>query len=307
MATDYILFIHGVNTRFDREQPTYANKLFDLIQQRVGSSLNLKKIVLYWGDVNKKAEKDLLNAFRSSPDWSKFWFREFRENQLLQFVGDAALYISSHVGYLAVEQLKDQALAGLRGFQSGDRLHLVTHSWGTVILFDILFASRWNLPNVPGGEDVQALRNCLFGLEPDPHQGVRLASIHTMGSPIALFSLMSVSGDSTHDLTPLLKQLLEHLHKVMDGKKLPWRNFAHPGDPVAWPLATVMPTLLEESSNYVDIKDEITHNADLSDFVTEPVSQTVLALVHGGDAHGSYWSSKEVAQEIADTIKKAVG
>jgi hypothetical protein len=307
MATDYILFIHGVNTRFDREQPTYADKLFDLIQQRVGSSLNLKKIVLYWGDVNKKAEKDLLNAFRSSPDWSKFWFREFRENQLLQFVGDAALYISSHVGYLAVEQLKDQALAGLRGFQAGDRLHLVTHSWGTVIAFDILFASRWNLPNVPGGEDVQALRDCLFGLEPHPHQGVRLASIHTMGSPIALFSLMSVSGDSTHDLTPLLKQLLQHLHEVMDGKKLPWRNFAHPGDPVAWPLATVMPTLLEESSHYVDIKDEITHNAELSDFVTEPVSQTVLALVHGGDAHGSYWNSKEVAQEIADTIKKAVG
>ena len=26
----------------------------------------------------------------------------------------------------------------------GDRLHLVTHSWGTVILFDVMFAPRWD-------------------------------------------------------------------------------------------------------------------------------------------------------------------
>jgi hypothetical protein len=39
--------------------------------------------------------------------------------------------------------------------------------------------------------------------------------------------------------------------------------------------------------------------------LTEPVSQTVLALLHGGDAHASYWQSQEVAQKIAEEIHRS--
>ncbi len=307
MTTDYIIFIHGVNIRDKVEPANYADELFNLIQKNVGSSLALKKIALYWGDVNQKEEDELLTAFKASPDWQKFWFKDFREKNLLGFVGDAALYISSHVGYMAVHKLTNQALAGLAGFKPGDRLHLVTHSWGTIILFDMLFAGRWNFAGVPGQEDVQTVRNALFGLSPNPQGGLRLASIHTMGSPISLFSLMTVTGASSHDLTPGLKELLANLYKLMNGRKLPWRNFAHPGDPVAWPLATVMPKLVEEYTKYVDTQDIITHDSSLGDLVTEPVKQTILALVHGGTAHGSYLKSQEVAQKIAQTIKEAAG
>ena len=33
MATDYILFIHGVNTREERENPEYADQLFNRLDK----------------------------------------------------------------------------------------------------------------------------------------------------------------------------------------------------------------------------------------------------------------------------------
>lgn len=142
MATDYILFVHGVNTREVREQPEYAAQLFDRIQKSVsGHKRDVKKVALYWGDVNINAETQLLTTLKSSPLWEQIWFREFREKQLLQFAGDAALYISRHIGSKVVNKLKTQALDALKNHQPDARLHLVTHSWGTVILFDVLFAA----------------------------------------------------------------------------------------------------------------------------------------------------------------------
>jgi hypothetical protein len=34
MPTDYVLFIHGVNTRETASDPTYADQLFDLMQKQ---------------------------------------------------------------------------------------------------------------------------------------------------------------------------------------------------------------------------------------------------------------------------------
>jgi len=301
MATDYILFVHGVNTREVRETPEYANKLFALIKQSADSSLNLKPVSLYWGDVNKDKEEELKSNLKDSQAWDKLWFKDFRTKQLLQFSGDATLYISRHIGSLVVKALKNGALQGLKGYNPfEDRLHLVTHSWGTVILFDILFADRWEDPNIPGYQDAQDIRRSLFGLPPEAEKGIRLASIHTMGSPIAFFSLLSVN-QSSHDFQPRFNELLKQLYKNQ-GKGLPWLNFIHPGDPVAWPLENLLSNLIDGDAKYLDFQDIITQNGDLSDFITLPISQSMLALLHGGDAHGSYWESKQVAQAIARVI-----
>ncbi|HEY9295126.1 MAG TPA: hypothetical protein VIQ31_01900 [Phormidium sp.] len=302
MATDYILFIHGVNTRDKQEQPTYADQLFQLIQKGVGSSLTLKKITLYWGDIGQEAQDKLVRSFRQSSTWNQLWFRDFRTNQLLQFAGDAALYLSRTVGSQVVQRLKEQALQGIQGYNpQEDRLHLVTHSWGTVILFDILFAERWTFDYVPGHQDVIAIRNFLFGLPPSPSTGIRLASINTMGSPIALFSLLHVNG-SSHDFQPMLEELLKNLYNSR-GRQLPWVNFIHPGDPVAWPLETVLFDSVEEQNKYLDLTDFVSKNEDLTDMIFQRLSQKTLALIHGGDAHGSYWQSKQVADKIAQLIK----
>ncbi|MBR8840598.1 MAG: hypothetical protein DSM106950_43130 [Stigonema ocellatum SAG 48.90 = DSM 106950] len=318
---DYILFVHGVNTREQREKPAYADDLIRRINHHVGSSKTIKSVPLYWGDVNIDAEHKLLSTLQASSIWNQMWFRKFRENQLLQFAGDSALYISRYIGAKVVSQLKQQALDGLKDYESDDRLHLVTHSMGTVILFDILFASRWDSKDVPGHDDVIAIRDTIYGISganSNALTGMQLASINTMGSPIAIFSLTDVnpgkddtegtpSKSSSHDITPRLQKLLENLQQVRGGKKLPWRNFIHPGDPIAYPLNELMSSLVDGDKKYLDIQDIVIQQAGFTDLLTKPISQTALALVRGGDTHVSYWQSEEVAKKIAETISMKVG
>ncbi|MFK0730936.1 MAG: hypothetical protein ACIWVG_07160, partial [Gloeotrichia echinulata HAB0833] len=77
MATDYILFVHGVMIReLDPEKPAYADQLFKRLQENPDSrQLVLKKVPLYWGDVNEKAEDKLRKQFQASPLWNDMWFR----------------------------------------------------------------------------------------------------------------------------------------------------------------------------------------------------------------------------------------
>lgn len=324
MATDYILFVHGVNVRekLDNDNPNtygqnirellknekqktyrYADALFDLIQREV-PALKLRKVPLYWGNVSDAVLRQFQPSITSSSAWEHFWYKDFRTRQLLPFTGDAALYISRHVGSLAVEQIKEQAFELLSGYQPQDRLHLVTHSWGTVILFDILFAHRWDDPDIPGFQSVQDIRKNIFGVPPNIPEGIRLASIHTMGSPLAMFSLISLIGQfnegSSHDISPKLEELLKNL--THDGNKIPWRNFVHPGDPLALPLEKVVPILVDRSEKYINIQDILTSGSGWLEVLAKPLSSTFLALINGGNAHNSYWNSLIVAQAIAKTI-----
>lgn len=310
MATDYILFIHGVNTRDEEVFRQSAQTLFDRIKSSIKHpSRTLKPIYLFWGNIGAGGTDTLLSGLKTSLNWNQFWFQNFRTDQILPFVGDAALYLSRGVSAQIVRQITEQAmremkftLEDLKTLSGNDRLHLVTHSWGTVILFDILFAPRWEAQDLEDGirESVRNIRAGFFGLGTEAEQkfGIPVASIHTMGSPIALFSLINLNQGHNFNLTPNLKLLLESLHKITNGKPLPWRNYAHPADPIAYPLEGVMPLLLAEDSNKVQIEDVITS----SNFLMQPFSQSLLPLANGGKAHGSYWTSRKVADTIAQVI-----
>src|SRR2546427_715316 len=120
MATDYVLFLHGVNTREKIANPAYADCLFAKIARHSASSIQLKKIALYWGDVAQVQEDKLKKTYLRSGTWPKFWFLNTRENLLLQFIGDTVLYISRYVGAQILEKLKNQIDDGLKGSQSDD-------------------------------------------------------------------------------------------------------------------------------------------------------------------------------------------
>ncbi len=61
--TDYIVFIHGVNTRTRIEQPDYAEDLIRSIDKEL-PNLNLKQIPLYWGNVGLTQENNLLQKLK---------------------------------------------------------------------------------------------------------------------------------------------------------------------------------------------------------------------------------------------------
>ncbi|MDZ8050230.1 MAG: hypothetical protein RMX68_023895 [Aulosira sp. ZfuVER01] len=309
MPTDYVLFVHGVKVHdqkeFERLSTILLNRIRDSISDK---SRVVQPIFFFWGDVNWAEQKELVAGLKASSKWNDFWFRDFRTEQILEFVGDAALYLSRHVGTKVVKRFKEQALGVLKGANIGDRLHIITHSWGTVILFDILFARRWEDPILEADirESVKQLRNALFGIDPQPQSGIPIASIHTMGSPLALFSLLNISGNvngvSTHDLTPDLSIFLEKLYTLRQ-KPLSWRNFAHPGDPIAYPLEGLKQMLLDSSTSYVDIQDVISEKGNIFNL---PFRQKLVPLLWGGEAHGSYWDNQLVGKTISEVIRTAV-
>ncbi|HEU5227388.1 MAG TPA: hypothetical protein VFU49_06205 [Ktedonobacteraceae bacterium] len=330
---DYILFVHGVNTRKRREVPEYAQRLSNLIDKNNRNSdqqIAIKMVPLYWGDVTRDLECNLLEGYRESECWTELSFKDIREKQLLQFTGDAALYISRYIGTRVVDTLLAQTKDPETGIGPGpynhDRLHLVTHSWGTVILFDILFSGRWDTKEFSSYQGVKQIRSAIFGLEPSPHSGLHLCSIHTMGSPISIFSLMTSSGDplhcaplsnnhartdvpNTHDITPGFLQWLKRLPY-----QIPWYNYLHPADLVAYPLQEIMPQLLE-NPDFV-VKDKL----KVEDIIIASPSRflnTVAALGPLGNivekvhiatraprAHQRYWTSYKVAERILDTVRE---
>ena len=309
MPTDYIMFIHGVNTKDDLINPQYAKGLINLLNQSFGNSPCVKYISLYWGDIMENPKLELKQKLQqSTPEWSQVWMKDFRENQIMSFAGDAVLYISRHVGYKAVERIANVIQKELSNATSEDRLHFVGHSWGSFILFDIFFAGRWDT-DIPGYKEIQSIRSLIFGLPPVPENGIRLASIHTMGSPIAFFNLINIAGTnekggSTHNITTQLNLMLENLKSEFNGRKLPWWNYIHPGDLIAYPLAQVGKALInEQNEQSVIIMDKVVQDDWLSLFFL-PLSQTILPIVHGGDAHQSYWNSKTIAENIIQIIKK---
>lgn len=305
MATDYVLFVHGVRHRDRGEFEQLSQQLLKGIKLSLNdNSRVLKPMYLFWGDLNERPQRDLRRGLEASPQWRQLWLQEFRNKEVLEFVGDAALYLSRHVGAQVVERFREVALLPMEQAEPGDRLHLVTHSMGTVVLFDLLFAGRWEDERLDRDEStreirstISRLRNTLFGVGRNPNEGLAIASIHTMGSPLALFSLLKVTGESSHDLTSNLEQMLRSLHQRRGLKKLPWCNFIHPGDPIAYPLQGVMPQLFDEAERHVYTQDIITDRG-------KPFFNIgLLPLLKGGEAHSSYWQNRVVAERIGAVMR----
>ena len=309
--SEYLVFIHGVNTREERDQPDYADQLVKNIQSLCSPGITIKSVPLYWGDVNITAEQALLKDLKETSVWDDLAFQAFRTHQLLQFIGDGALYISRAVGQLVVERLIHQTMDGLKEFNPAtDHVHLISHSMGTVILFDVLFSSRWDAANAGGYTGVERLRNMIF------HGSSPVRSIHTMGSPISLFSLTMLRDapvPNTHDITARLEQYMKDLCSSV--KLFPWRNYLHPMDIIASPIERLVPKMLNAVDSCLDVKDVLTQDPSLlnrvSDIVVDMMGREKLrehaelfrlALL-AGTAHSSYWTSPAVASTIMQTIE----
>lgn len=225
-----------------------------------------------------------------------------------------------------------------------DRLHLVTHSIGTVILFDLLFSSRWDKGQTNNYEGAEQLRDLFFGLPPHASEGIRIGSIATMGSPISIYSLMMAPDQhlpTTHNITDRLAEMLQALQNELS-KRLPWQNFLHPADIIAYPIAELLPAMVDPQKRYLDVTDILTYREYTSDSGSDGLSNghtlfshflggimnTVLPTGQNnalstlkkagelaeklqmvllcGPAHSSYWTSQQVARDIATNLK-AVG
>ena len=175
------------------------------------------------------------------------------------------------------------------------------------MLFDILFAHRWDNDTVSdeSRQLVENIRHGFFGvgIGKEKKYGIPLASIHTMGSPIALFNLINIGSESSFDFTPKLREFLEAL-QTETTKPLPWKNYAHPGDPIAYPLEGIISSLLSKPYEKLVPDKKLVDIEDVMSSTFWPGNLAgILPVINGGKAHGSYWTDAEVAKKIGEVIR----
>ncbi len=349
MAKDFVLFIHGVTVRNNN----YANRIIQVIQKRLiteekyeidaSQLLNKdKKIVkhvfskrdldgnkvhdvvllpLFWGDIPEKQIEQKLNNLTNQPTWKYLDFKDIRLKSIMPFAGDATLFINEQIGPIFIKKMVEDAKDAIGTIEPGDRLHLVTHSWGTIILFDFILSQRWLFKNNGTIEDETKF---LFEFQELLFDSLILESVITMGSPIFFFEFMQAKRQANNDKARenFIKILIE---KVKGGRnkqeyryKIPWTNFVHPSDPIAWPIKGIFSSkngFDKDTSKLFVVEDKIICKKSkkiLKPFHylisnIGPIGKIILILpsvIYAYWAHSSYWRNKEIANKILINVLK---
>ena len=290
-----VFFIHGVATR----DAQYAEQLRVFIrqefQQRDKSFPHFH--ASFWGNILRDIEKmwngidqDLQELKRESPQANLddiFRYRKFREGFLSQFAGDFLAYLNPRRGVAIRKIIAEDLYNFLKDNPEETEIHIIAHSLGSVILWDVLFSERFT-----DQDPAFYIRAMIDGLsQSSAVRKVCLKSITTMGSPILFLNTML-------DVRP--EKIKEFAQRYQD-EPLRWINIIHSSDIVASPIRA---SLKLDSSKNLFFRDEyISTDANLAEKVARVVGQLDAAMALGiSDAHGSYLHCPRTASLIANNI-----
>ncbi len=290
-----VFFIHGVATRTAK----YSNSLIDGIKREF-SQADQKLPYFYtsfWGhvlnDFNKiwnHIDEDLHFLEKNNPGINSkeaFRYRQFREGLLSEFTGDMFTYMNEEQGYEVRQLIADQLTKFIDKHPDEKEIHIIAHSLGTVILWDILFSNKFK-----EGDPAYLIREAISGNEAkSENRKVSLASITTMGSPILFFNAML--GIEANDI--------EQKIQSYTSRQIQWLNIVHASDIIAYPLSASLN--LSGKSKLVFRDSFVNKDANLLETAARKVNQQEIALVASMmDSHSSYWKLPEVAQSISNQI-----
>ncbi|WP_413166984.1 hypothetical protein ACL6C3_09820 [Capilliphycus salinus ALCB114379] len=182
-------------------------------------------------------------------------------------------------------------------------MHIITHSLGTVILWDILFSDKFEA-NDPAFKIRDILNKSSVDL---PDRKIHLKSITTMGSPISLFNIML-------EVKP---QQVNFLAQQYTSQKLNWLNLIHGSDIIAYPIHPVLDS--QDLSSLFLTEEYLQENVNPLEATLEQLSELLnrksaypqeitnilsYAQVAAGslNAHTYYWKSDRVAYLIVNHI-----
>jgi hypothetical protein len=215
-------------------------------------------------------------------------YREFREGFLSEFVGDMFTYLNEQRGFEIRNLIAQQLRQFLQENSQETELHIITHSLGSVILWDVLFSERFK-----ADDPAFLIRSLIHNLS-DEHQPsqVYLKSITTMGSPILFFNTM---------LRVDPKKVKEFCQKNQN-YSLKWVNIIHPSDIIAYPLKSSFCLdrfdRLELKDIYIDPYNNFAAKAARS--IGQELAAMALDTV---TAHTKYWNQEKIARSIVDNIQ----
>jgi hypothetical protein len=297
-VTMLVFFIHGVAT----QNVGYADGLKKLIKNDfVNNKQNYPHFYSsFWGDVLNDVgklwnyiDKDLQDAksqYSRSQFENIFRYREFREEFFSRFIGDFFAYMNPERGAKIRQKVASQLCDFLNQNSLEKELHIVAHSLGSVILWDLLFSNRFQIHQ----DSAFLVREVIQGFSDSKssHQVV-LKSITTMGSPVLFVNTML-------DLcTEATVQFTEHYKNA----PLRWTNIIHASDIIAYPIKSSLQKLF--TSN-ISIKDEyLIEDANLIEKTVRTIGQENIAMVAGSkDSHIQYLNCEKTANIIIDNLTK---
>jgi hypothetical protein len=290
-----VFFIHGVTIRTNK----YANELMDKITEDL-SKRGQQVPIFYssrWGGVLKNTpqlwnwvQQDL-NDFQKNSKidiGDVFQYSKYREFFVSDFFNDLFTYLNLDYGWEIRKVIALQLLELLEKHPNENELHIVAHSLGGVILWDILFSEKFK-----SDDPAFYIRSVIKGLAESKKKKsnhVSLESITTMGTPILLFNLML-------GINPENLKLFARTYE----KPLRWVNIIRSSDPLAYPIRASfnidLPSKLYLRDKYIGSrnlwKKSAPHLGGLGG----------LAIAHGlKSSHTSYWRKSRVSRLIAANL-----
>lgn len=286
-----VFFIHGVATRNVR----YAEKLQNLIKNEFIKQGKTRPYFYasFWGDLLKETDKiwrniedNLVNLTQENASLNSndiFRYQEVRQGFVADFFGDALTYFNNEKGIKVRQIIAQQLSEYIEEYSQGEDLHIIAHSLGSVILWDILFSERFNT------DDPAWLIKDLINPNHSKKKVSNLKSVTTLGSPILYFNMML--GITKERFLQVIKEI--NLQS--------WINVIHRSDLVAYPLEFYF----SQDNNTFKIKDQyLMEDANLAETTAYNLGQLQSASAFAlTDAHIAYWQNQKTAEIIVNNIQ----
>src|SRR5579883_743873 len=279
--TMLVWFMHGATVR----QSEYADPLRSrIIREFPDHGLPIPEFYsCFWGDILGHTDQlwDWIQQDLAAFKWDYpqieiedvFHYSQRREQLITGFFNDIFSYLNTRQGREVRRAIAVQFLSFLADNPLEDDLHIVAHSLGSVILWDILFSE-----NFEASDPAFYVRNVIRGLSgPGTGRKVKLRSVTTLGSPILIFS----------QLLRFNAAQLRQFARRYTATPLRWINIIHASDVFAYPIRASLE--LEDANLY--FRD---HYLGERNFLKKKMGDVTMALGLTAD-HTRYWRSSRVA------------
>lgn len=279
-----VFFMHGASVR----NPGYADAMRSvLVEQFSQQGLAVPEFYSsFWGEALGQAsqmwdcvQQDLESFRWEHPDLDLddvFHYRQRREQLISGFFNDIFTYLNTDRGKEVRRIIAVQFLSFLTEAPVAEDLHIVAHSLGSVILWDILFSEQF-----APGDPAFYIRNGIKGLSAGGQgRKVKLRSVTTMGCPQLFFNqALGIHPDT-------VKRFADRYVAT----PLRWINLIHASDVFAYPLKAS----LELDNTQLDFRDVYLGERNL---LKRSLGDVTMAFGVVSD-HSSYWRSQRVAQVV---------
>lgn len=295
-----VFFIHGVAESKVKFAQTLKHLIKDELLQR-SQELPYFHSGFYADVLNKKdkiwncIDRDLQNQKQQNPNVDLqdiFRGQEIRREFLSDFVGDAFTYLNSERGAKIRESIFGHLEDFILAHPEEQEIHIIAHSMGTVILWDILFSDKFS-----SNDAAFKIRSLIL-------EKVHLKSITTMGSPILLFNMI-------FDVTP---EQVNNFALLFYKQPIRWTNIIHSSDLIAYPISSslnfndscnllVQDRFISAMANDWENNMRALYNTagNLNPQINQALSLGMIAP-GAADAHLNYWNCPQTAKIIVNTM-----